>query len=70
VYIARDMQNYELEEELFAELIFIMRSRELMIKLTRYTDSIYNPPIPVKAKSPQGKPKTVNNVRNRFRARN
>ncbi|KAH1008219.1 hypothetical protein HUJ05_008793 [Dendroctonus ponderosae] len=45
VYIARDMHNFELEEELFAELIFIMRSRELLIKLSRLKDSGYNPPI-------------------------
>ncbi|CAH1132569.1 unnamed protein product [Ceutorhynchus assimilis] len=45
VYIARDMRNYELEEELFAELIFIMRSREVLIKLTRETTSAYNPPV-------------------------
>ncbi|XP_066250375.1 piezo-type mechanosensitive ion channel component-like [Euwallacea similis] len=50
VYVARDMQNYELEEELFAELIFIMRSREVLIKLTRYKDNKYDPPLSVVTK--------------------
>ncbi|XP_030758811.1 piezo-type mechanosensitive ion channel component-like [Sitophilus oryzae] len=35
VYLARDMENFELEQELFEELIFIMRSREICIKLSR-----------------------------------
>ncbi|KAL1518044.1 hypothetical protein ABEB36_001730 [Hypothenemus hampei] len=45
VYVARDLENYELEEELYAQLLFVMRSKEIMIKLTRFKDSPYNPPI-------------------------
>ncbi|CAH1125150.1 unnamed protein product [Ceutorhynchus assimilis] len=43
VYVVRDMKNYELESALFDELIYIMRSRETLIKLTRYEDSDYDP---------------------------
>ncbi|XP_076272842.1 piezo-type mechanosensitive ion channel component-like isoform X2 [Rhynchophorus ferrugineus] len=35
VYVARDIGNFELEEEIFEELVFIMRSREICIRLTK-----------------------------------
>ncbi|KAH1027961.1 hypothetical protein HUJ05_001375, partial [Dendroctonus ponderosae] len=34
IYFARDMKNYHLEQEIFEEIVYIMRSRELMIKLS------------------------------------
>ncbi|XP_030745431.1 piezo-type mechanosensitive ion channel component-like [Sitophilus oryzae] len=35
VYLARDMKNFELEQELVDELVFIMRSPDLCIRLSR-----------------------------------
>ncbi|KAG5890381.1 hypothetical protein JTB14_029746 [Gonioctena quinquepunctata] len=35
LYVSREMQIYETEEHLLAELIFIMRSSEICIKITR-----------------------------------
>lgn len=45
VYLVREMRYFMLEEELFAKLIFVMRSRELAIKCTRRFDDPYNPDI-------------------------
>lgn len=43
IYLVRAMRLYSLEEDLFAKLIFIMRSREMAIKVTRHFDNTYNP---------------------------
>lgn len=43
IYVARDMKNFELENEIYEGMIAIMRSREVVIKLTRYEDNHYNP---------------------------
>ncbi|RZC37771.1 DUF3595 domain containing protein [Asbolus verrucosus] len=43
IYIVRAFRQYRLEEDLFAKLIFLMRSRELAIKVTREYGNIYNP---------------------------
>ncbi|XP_066141198.1 piezo-type mechanosensitive ion channel component-like [Euwallacea fornicatus] len=43
VYIARDMKNFELENENFQDLVAIMRSKEVLIKLSRYENNSYNP---------------------------
>lgn len=45
IYVVRAMKMYNLEEHLFAQLIFIMRSRELAIKVTRRFGDQYNPQI-------------------------
>lgn len=45
VYLVREMGYFVMEEDLFAKLIFVMRSRELAIKCTRYFDDPYNPDI-------------------------
>ncbi|XP_060520861.1 piezo-type mechanosensitive ion channel component-like [Cylas formicarius] len=43
LYIARDLGDFELEEEICSQLIFIMRSREMCIKLSREPGDPYNP---------------------------
>ncbi|KAL1505850.1 hypothetical protein ABEB36_005313 [Hypothenemus hampei] len=43
IYVARDMKNFELEQAIFNDIICIMRSREMFIKLTRMEDNNYNP---------------------------
>jgi len=43
IYVARDMKNFELENEIYEEMVAIMRSREVVIKLTRYEDNQYDP---------------------------
>ncbi|XP_028128459.1 piezo-type mechanosensitive ion channel component isoform X5 [Diabrotica virgifera virgifera] len=43
IYLVRDMKCYDMEEYLYAKLIFIMRSRELCIKVTRMEGDRYNP---------------------------
>ncbi|XP_066259125.1 piezo-type mechanosensitive ion channel component 1-like [Euwallacea similis] len=43
VYIARDMKNFELENEIFQDLVAIMRSKEVLIKLSRHEDNNYDP---------------------------
>ncbi|KAJ3632719.1 hypothetical protein MTP99_009708 [Tenebrio molitor] len=45
IYIVRAFRQYRLEEDLFAKLIFLMRSRELAIKFTREYGNTYNPEI-------------------------
>lgn len=35
IYLVREMKEYRLEEELFAKLIFLYRSPNIMIKSTR-----------------------------------
>lgn len=35
IYIARDRREFELEEELFAKLLFVFRSPELLIECSR-----------------------------------
>lgn len=39
IYVVRELNEYRLEEDLFAKLLFIMRSRELAIKLTRFDNN-------------------------------
>ncbi|XP_074025276.1 piezo type mechanosensitive ion channel component isoform X1 [Leptinotarsa decemlineata] len=51
VYLCRDMEYFDLEEELFSQLIFIMRSREICIKLSRSADDYYNPTVVVDLKA-------------------
>lgn len=43
IYLCRENKAYEMEEDLFAKLIFLMRSRETCINYTRLADSSYNP---------------------------
>lgn len=43
IYIVRAFREYKLEEDLFAKLVFLMRSRELIIKLTREPGNLYDP---------------------------
>lgn len=43
IYIVRAFREYKLEEDLFAKLLFLMRSRELIIKVTREPGDTYNP---------------------------
>ncbi|XP_050303475.1 piezo-type mechanosensitive ion channel component-like isoform X2 [Anthonomus grandis grandis] len=43
LHIARDYRNFHLEREIFEELVSIFRSSELLIKVSRYEDSNYNP---------------------------
>lgn len=43
IYIVRAFKEYDLEEELFAKLIFLFRSRELLIKYTRMFGNPYSP---------------------------
>lgn len=43
IYIVRASRHYKIEEDLFAKLIFLMRSRELAIKVTRRYGDHYNP---------------------------
>lgn len=43
IYLCRDYGIYYLEEDLFAKLIFLMRSRETCINYTRSKFSIYIP---------------------------
>lgn len=45
VYLVREMRYFSIEEDLFAKLVFLMRSRELAIKYTRNFDDTYNPAI-------------------------
>lgn len=45
VYLVREMGYFAIEEDLFAKLIFVMRSRELAIKYTRFRENPYNPDI-------------------------
>lgn len=43
IYLVRAMKFYHLEERLFAKLLFLMRSRELVIKMSRRFGDAYNP---------------------------
>lgn len=43
LYICRETKNLDSEEDLFAKLIFVMRSRETCINLTRMPASAYFP---------------------------
>lgn len=45
LYLVREMGCFAIEEDLFAKIIFLMRSRELAIKYTRHFDDPYNPEI-------------------------
>lgn len=45
IYLVREMHCFVIEEDLFAKLIFLMRSHELVIKCTRFFDDPYNPDI-------------------------
>lgn len=45
LYLAREMKQFKLEEDLYAKLVFLMRSRELVVKVTRYFDDPYDPEI-------------------------
>ncbi|XP_023033887.2 piezo-type mechanosensitive ion channel component [Drosophila willistoni] len=40
IYLVRETQEYRLEEDLYAKLIFLYRSPETLIKWTRYRDDI------------------------------
>lgn len=44
VYICREMQMFTMEELLFSKLLFIMRSREICIRISRDLENTsYNP---------------------------
>lgn len=45
IYIVRAMKCFALEEDMYAKLLFIMRSRELAIKLSRVYKNPYDPDI-------------------------
>ncbi|EFA03405.1 Piezo-type mechanosensitive ion channel component 2-like Protein [Tribolium castaneum] len=45
IYIVRAFREYRMEEDLFAKLVFLMRSRELVIKFTREPENTYSPEI-------------------------
>ena len=40
IYLARELQMYSLEEDLFAKLIFALRSRETFVKFVRKPSSV------------------------------
>lgn len=42
IYLARALRQYRLEEDLLARLLFILRSRELAITVTRMYKDSYN----------------------------
>lgn len=43
IYLSRENKVFDMEEDLFAKLIFVMRSRETCINYTRCPESSYNP---------------------------
>lgn len=43
IYLCRETKAYALEEDLYAKLIFIMRSRETCVNYTRNIRSAYHP---------------------------
>lgn len=41
IYLCREMKCFELEDAILEEVIFIMRSSEIIIRLTRHKDNNY-----------------------------